>query len=191
MMKGSTSRWPWALYRGEGYLPNPMTHGPFQIITVAFTYFLFGASDFSSRIPAALFGVAAVALLYFFRRWLGRAGALAAGLPDAHLAVHAVLLALRAQRIIRRGVGAAHVSGPSGATWKPGRRAGSGCWRPPPHCITPPRKPPTFMSPWRSSFYSVWSRSSCVSTHGEAPAAGRVTFSCRPRRYCWRPWGLG
>jgi predicted membrane-bound mannosyltransferase/DNA-binding beta-propeller fold protein YncE len=68
-----------ALYRGEGYTPNPMTHGPFQIITVAFTYFLFGASDFSSRIPAALFGVAAVALLYFFRRWLGRAGALAAG----------------------------------------------------------------------------------------------------------------
>jgi DNA-binding beta-propeller fold protein YncE len=77
--EGQHVQMAWALYRGEGYTPNPMTHGPFQIITVAFTYFLFGASDFSSRIPAALFGVAAVALLYCFRRWLGRTGALAAG----------------------------------------------------------------------------------------------------------------
>jgi predicted membrane-bound mannosyltransferase/DNA-binding beta-propeller fold protein YncE len=68
-----------ALYRGEGYTPNPMTHGPFQIISVAFSYFLFGPSDLSARVPAALFGVAAVAILYLFRRWLGRAGALAAG----------------------------------------------------------------------------------------------------------------
>jgi DNA-binding beta-propeller fold protein YncE/4-amino-4-deoxy-L-arabinose transferase-like glycosyltransferase len=68
-----------SLYKGQGYMPNPMTHGPFQIISVAFSYFLFGAGDFSSRVPAALFGVAAVGLLYFFRRWLGRTGALAAG----------------------------------------------------------------------------------------------------------------
>jgi predicted membrane-bound mannosyltransferase/DNA-binding beta-propeller fold protein YncE len=70
----------WALFRGLGYTPSPMTHGPFQIITLAFTYFLFGASDFSSRVPAALFGVAAVALIYLFRRWLGRVGALTAGI---------------------------------------------------------------------------------------------------------------
>ncbi len=69
----------WSLYRGTGYTPNPMTHGPFQIILLAGSYFLFGAGDFSARVPAALFGVAAVMLLYFFRRWLGRAGALAAG----------------------------------------------------------------------------------------------------------------
>jgi predicted membrane-bound mannosyltransferase len=69
----------WDLMRGNGYTPNPMTHGPFQIIAVASSYFLFGAGDFSSRVPAAVFGVAAVALLYLFRRWLGRAGALAAG----------------------------------------------------------------------------------------------------------------
>ncbi len=69
----------WSLYRGTGYTPNPMTHGPFQILLVAGSYFLFGAGDFSARVPAALFGVAAVMLLYFFRRWLGRAGALAAG----------------------------------------------------------------------------------------------------------------
>ncbi len=68
----------WSLYQGAGYTPNPMTHGPFQIILVAGSYFVFGASDFSARVPAAIFGVAAVILLYFFRRWLGRAGALAA-----------------------------------------------------------------------------------------------------------------
>jgi DNA-binding beta-propeller fold protein YncE/4-amino-4-deoxy-L-arabinose transferase-like glycosyltransferase len=77
--EGQHVQMAWALYRGEGYTPNPMTHGPFQIIAVAFSYFLFGASDFASRVPAALFGVAAVALLYYFRRWLGRTGALAAG----------------------------------------------------------------------------------------------------------------
>ncbi|MBN2084785.1 MAG: glycosyltransferase family 39 protein [Anaerolineales bacterium] len=77
--EGQHVQMAWALYRGEGYTPTPMTHGPFQIIAVAFSYFLFGASDFSSRIPAALFGAAAVALMYCFRRWLGRTGALAAG----------------------------------------------------------------------------------------------------------------
>jgi predicted membrane-bound mannosyltransferase/DNA-binding beta-propeller fold protein YncE len=77
--EGQHVQMAWALFQGEGYTPNPMTHGPFQIIAVAGSYFLFGASDASSRVPAALFGVAAVALLYLFRRWLGRGGALAAG----------------------------------------------------------------------------------------------------------------
>ncbi len=77
--EGQHVQMAWALFQGEGYTPNPMTHGPFQIIVVAFSYFLFGASDFSSRVPAALFGVGAVAILYLFRRWLGRGGALAAG----------------------------------------------------------------------------------------------------------------
>jgi DNA-binding beta-propeller fold protein YncE/uncharacterized membrane protein len=69
----------WWLYSGKGYQQLPMTHGPFQIETVALSYFLFGASDTSSRVPAALFGIAAVMLPYLFRRWLGRGGALAAG----------------------------------------------------------------------------------------------------------------
>jgi predicted membrane-bound mannosyltransferase len=77
--EGQHVQMAWALFQGEGYTPNPMTHGPFQILAVAGSYFLFEASDFSSRIPAALFGVAAVALLYLYRRWLGRGGALAAG----------------------------------------------------------------------------------------------------------------
>ena len=68
----------WQLYRGQGFQHTPLMHGPFQFHVVALSYFLFGANDFTSRVPAALFGVGAVALLWWFRPWLGRKGALAA-----------------------------------------------------------------------------------------------------------------
>lgn len=69
------------LYQGRGYRHDPVTHGPFQFHVVALSYFLFGDSDFSSRIPAALFSVGAVGFLLFaFRRYLGRSGAIIAGL---------------------------------------------------------------------------------------------------------------
>ena len=51
----------WLLYRGQGYEHSPMMHGPFQFHIVALTYFLFGASDFTSRIPTAVFSIAIVA----------------------------------------------------------------------------------------------------------------------------------
>src|SRR5512140_3423587 len=41
------------LYQGRGYRHDPVTHGPFQFHIVALSYFLFGDSDFSSRVPAA------------------------------------------------------------------------------------------------------------------------------------------
>jgi DNA-binding beta-propeller fold protein YncE len=66
------------LASGKGFAHTPLMHGPFLFHITALSYFLFGASDFTSRIPPALFGVALVALPYLFRRWLGRAGALAA-----------------------------------------------------------------------------------------------------------------
>jgi predicted membrane-bound mannosyltransferase len=47
----------WLLYRGQGYEHSPMMHGPFQFHVVALTYFLFGASDFTSRIPSVLFSI--------------------------------------------------------------------------------------------------------------------------------------
>jgi predicted membrane-bound mannosyltransferase/DNA-binding beta-propeller fold protein YncE len=69
------------LYQGQGYRHDPVTHGPFQFHIVALSYFLFGDNDFTSRIPAALFSLGAVAFLIFaFRRYLGRTGALIAGL---------------------------------------------------------------------------------------------------------------
>ncbi len=68
------------LYTGGGYAHDPVTHGPFQFHIVALTYFLFGDNDFTSRIPAALFSVGAVIFVLFaFRRYLGRIGALVGG----------------------------------------------------------------------------------------------------------------
>jgi predicted membrane-bound mannosyltransferase/DNA-binding beta-propeller fold protein YncE len=70
----------WLLYRGQGYQHSPMMHGPFQFHIVALTYFLFGANDFTSRIPAVLFSIATVGMVWYWRRYLGKWGALIAGL---------------------------------------------------------------------------------------------------------------
>lgn len=70
----------WFFFKGNGYSHDPVTHGPLQFHLVALSYFLFGDSDTSARIPAALFSVAAVGFLWFFRRYLGRTGALIAAL---------------------------------------------------------------------------------------------------------------
>jgi len=50
----------YSLYQGKGYAHDPVTHGPMQFHLVALSYFLFGDSDTSSRIPAALFSIATV-----------------------------------------------------------------------------------------------------------------------------------
>ncbi len=68
----------WLLYRGQGYQHSPMMHGPGQFHMLALVYFLFGANDFTSRIPAALFGVAAIWMIWYWRRYLGKVGALTA-----------------------------------------------------------------------------------------------------------------
>ncbi len=65
----------WLLYRGQGYEHNPMMHGPLQFHLIALAYFLFGVSDFTARIPAALFSIATIYLLWYWRRYLGRPGA--------------------------------------------------------------------------------------------------------------------
>src|SRR5687767_12344207 len=70
----------WLLYRGQGYQHTPMMHGPWQFHLIALSYFLFGANDFTARIPAALFSIATVWMVWYWRRYLGRVGALVAGL---------------------------------------------------------------------------------------------------------------
>jgi predicted membrane-bound mannosyltransferase/sugar lactone lactonase YvrE len=70
----------WLLFQGRGYQHDPITHGPFQFHIVALSYFLFGDNDFTARIPSALFGVATVAFAWYYRRYLGRFGALLAAL---------------------------------------------------------------------------------------------------------------
>ena len=70
----------WDLYQGRVYRHDPVTHGPLQFHLVALSYFIFGDSDFSSRVPSALFSIATIAVTVFaFRRYLGRIGAIVGG----------------------------------------------------------------------------------------------------------------
>jgi len=71
----------YSLYQGKGYVHDPVTHGPMQFHLLATSYFLFGDSDTSSRIPSALFSIATIIFVLFaYRRYLGRTGALFSGL---------------------------------------------------------------------------------------------------------------
>src|SRR5512139_2804242 len=60
----------WLYQQGNGYSHDPVTHGPFQFHVVALSYFLFGDSDTTARIPAVLFNIATVAFVWQFRRYL-------------------------------------------------------------------------------------------------------------------------
>lgn len=68
----------WLLYRGQGYEHTPMMHGPLQFHLLALTYFIFGVNDFTSRIPAVVFSIATVWMVWYWRRYLGKTGALVA-----------------------------------------------------------------------------------------------------------------
>jgi uncharacterized protein (TIGR03663 family) len=71
----------WDLYQGKGYRHDPVTHGPLQFHMIALSYFMMGDSDFSSRLPAVLCSIATVAVVLFgYRRYLGRSGAIIGGL---------------------------------------------------------------------------------------------------------------
>jgi predicted membrane-bound mannosyltransferase len=70
----------WLLYQGRGYQHTPMMHGPWQFHWIALSYFLFGVSDFTARIPAALFSIATVAMVWYWRRYLGTTGAIVTAL---------------------------------------------------------------------------------------------------------------
>jgi uncharacterized protein (TIGR03663 family) len=70
----------WELFTGAGYRYDPVTHGPLQFHLIALSFFFFGDNDFTARLPAALFSIAAIAIvLLAYRRYLGRHGALIAG----------------------------------------------------------------------------------------------------------------
>ena len=69
----------WLLYRGQGYEHSPMMHGPLQFHLIALSYFMFGASDFTARIPAVIFNLMTIGMVWHWRRFLGRTGALIAG----------------------------------------------------------------------------------------------------------------
>jgi predicted membrane-bound mannosyltransferase/DNA-binding beta-propeller fold protein YncE len=66
----------WLLYQGNGYQHNPMMHGPLQFHLLALTYFLFGATDFTARLPHAISSILTIILLWKYRRYLGKVGTL-------------------------------------------------------------------------------------------------------------------
>lgn len=68
----------WLFSQGQGYQHTPLTHGPLQFHLLAATYFFLGDNDFTARLPHALASILTVALLWRWRRYLGRAGALIA-----------------------------------------------------------------------------------------------------------------
>ncbi|MEM7802021.1 MAG: flippase activity-associated protein Agl23, partial [Chloroflexota bacterium] len=67
-------------FNGDGYAHTPLMHGPFLFHITSFSYWLFGASDFSARIPVALFGIILVVFPYFLRPWIGKIGAIFASI---------------------------------------------------------------------------------------------------------------
>lgn len=72
------TQYSYQYYNGDGYRHTPLMHGPFLFHFTAASYWLFGVSDFSARLPAMLFGVILVGLPWLLRPWLGRKGALTA-----------------------------------------------------------------------------------------------------------------
>ncbi len=67
------------LFTGKfAYHYDPTYHGPFLYHAVALMFFFFGASDYTVRLAPAIFGIALIALMWAFRPFLGRWGALAA-----------------------------------------------------------------------------------------------------------------
>ncbi|MCM8748623.1 TIGR03663 family protein [Thermomicrobiaceae bacterium CFH 74404] len=70
----------WIYAEGEGYIHHPLMHGPALFHLDALAYLLFGATDYVTRVPAAVFGVALVLLPALLRGegLLGRWGALLA-----------------------------------------------------------------------------------------------------------------
>jgi predicted membrane-bound mannosyltransferase len=71
------AQWSWSLLQGT-YKHSPIFHGPFYYHVQALVFFLFGANDYTSRVSAAIFGSAIVALPLLLRRRLGQAGTMAA-----------------------------------------------------------------------------------------------------------------
>ena len=68
----------WKLAQGMEYIHSPWMHGPFQIELVALLLRFLGDTDFVARLCYPLFGTGLVALPYFLRDHIGKAGAVIA-----------------------------------------------------------------------------------------------------------------
>ena len=71
------AQWSWRLAQGD-YRHDPVFHGPFYYHVQGLVFFLFGASDYTSRVSAAIFGSMLTALPLLLRRRLGPIGTISA-----------------------------------------------------------------------------------------------------------------
>lgn len=89
----------WTIYEGQGYLHDPLTHGPFLYYWTALQYMLFGDSEFTARLSAALFGITLTLLPWLLRSEVGKGTAL---LTTTYLLISPV--ALYVGRFIRQDI---------------------------------------------------------------------------------------
>lgn len=66
----------WLYSIGQGYQHNPATHGPLQFHLIALTDFLFGATDFTARLPHAIASILGILFIAAWKRYVGRVGVL-------------------------------------------------------------------------------------------------------------------
>jgi uncharacterized protein (TIGR03663 family) len=64
------------LFKGESYKYDPAYHGPFRYHFTALMFFIFGVSDYTTRLLPAIFGICTLVFLWEWRRFLGEKGAL-------------------------------------------------------------------------------------------------------------------
>ena len=67
------AQWSWKLLQGD-YVHSPVFHGPFYYHFQGLIFFLFGTNDYTSRVSAAITGIAVIFLVLLLRRWLGTLG---------------------------------------------------------------------------------------------------------------------
>lgn len=91
-------------FRGQATEPgqNLPTTGPVGLVSEGVSFFLFGVTDATSRLPGALFGVGAILLAFALRPLLGKPAA--AGIAGLMAISPALVLASRAQVTTSAGV---------------------------------------------------------------------------------------
>lgn len=60
-----------SVLESQNYVYNPAYHGPFQYFVLASLFKVIGDSDFSLRLPAAIFSILGVLAAVSLRRWIG------------------------------------------------------------------------------------------------------------------------
>ena len=173
----------WRLFHGEGYVHDPMMHGPLLFELNALAYLLFGASDFTGRLVPALFGVALIGMPYMLRHELGRIRRHRRRGAVHHLARVPVLLALHPPRHLRRRL---HPADGDRRLPLPGDRPSQLVLRRVRRrrrCCSRPRKTST----------SAASSPSCSSSAAGSccEATRKLEFRARVRELDWRAWAKG